>query len=142
MRSRPEHSRRIHHVSVRLETETEAPVLAMRQRSSDGHRQVCSDGSSTTRRQRLIMLVDIPQTPRNSHDGGAASADTCPVLILYDFPHLSGQPRGADGRRVPRIECGVPRLFENLALSGRQFLAALVEHSPAIGGDQSFASIY
>src|SRR6185503_19483952 len=79
MRGGPQRSRGVHEVTVILNADAQPAMLPMSERRAHRNRQPASDGRGAAASERLIMLVDRPQTR-------AGASNHRPVFVLDGLP--------------------------------------------------------
>src|SRR5205823_10230576 len=79
-------------------------MLLVRERAAHRRRRAVADAAAARVPEPLVRLVEIPEPPRPAAEVARVVArDERPVFVLDLAPQLRGEPRGADGRGVPRV---------------------------------------
>src|SRR5438132_1435294 len=100
----PEDARRVIQIAVGLDVDREPSVRAVRERGADGRRRAVAHRTRALAADVLIVLVELPQTPRPAADE-ALPRHQRPILIVNLGPELAAQAREADRARVPSVGC-------------------------------------
>src|SRR5579864_1281243 len=127
VRGGPEHSVRVHQVTIGLKMHVQPAMLAMSQRRADCGWRGEPDAGGAAAARTLIVFVVIPFR---------ATESASPILALDGIPNFRRKPSRTDGACVPaisRIDAGALYSF---LVGGGNFGGAILESALAVVGCQ------
>src|SRR6516164_11234521 len=99
-RGRPQHTRGVHQIAVRLDADRKPSLGPVGERGADRRRRTIADAVAAWTAQPLVIALHCPE-PLWGPIADIAGGDQRPVEILDPAPQLHAQARRADRARVP-----------------------------------------
>ena len=141
MRRRPQHRRHKQKIAVVLNTQRQAAIFPVGQRSAHRGGRIVPDAAPALPADVLVLLIESPK-PNRPPTEMMENRHNRPVLVLDLCPKFGAQARRADRTRIPCVGCLFSRRFQRHIMRRCELGPSILERPLAFQSDLALGFLH